>query len=810
DGAGGVHIAFTRRGLGLYVRERLPSGAWTPATRVFDGSAWSPDLALDSAGHEHLVFGIANQLGAAGVRYATNRTGSWVVSAVAAAGGHEPSLAIDAAGHAHVAYLESLGSALGIHYATNAGGAFVSSAVRASVDGAGSGFASATDALGHHHVAYASHRGDPNPGLYYGTDASGGWVLGRITSAWPSSVGLALDSSGRAHIAFTQLVDPATGQPLPLAARRVGYASNQTGAWVIERASPGPDVGDAGVAVAIDATDHPVIVHPNASLSKLLRIRRVSGAWATDTIYGAVSVRQPSILIDPSGVLHAAISARVGADPGLRIVYLRGTTGSWLASSATGGATSRVEPAIGRAADGTVWIAESETDHGIRVHRRNPTTGAWVQTSLASSAADAFPTLAIDTAGRVHVAWSNGSFYGSSGCAVPECAAGPGVRHAVLVGTAWQTTKLTPRWQDAQQALSVGRDGSLTLVFERVGHGLRLLELIQGKPAATIRLRPSSDTGVSSTDRLTSAAAVTWDLTFNRPVTGLTAADISHTGTATGCVAAVPTGSGTAWAVTLTGCSAGTVGLVLKAGSVSDARGVAGPIAAITAAAAVIDRTAPIATVPAAALRAGAQLSGTALPLHLGWSVSDAGGSGIDRHEAGQSTDGGTTWTSLSTSLTSPALNVLSAPGATVRFRVRSIDRAGNAGAWITGPLLSPLLVQQTSTAIRYAGAWSTSSSASYSAGTTRYALVAGRSASYSFSGRSVAWVASRSITRGRVRVYVDGALAATVDLSGPTSHRVLVWQRTWSTTAVHTIKLVVVGTSGRPRADVDAFAVLR
>ena len=35
-------------------------------------------------------------------------------------------------------------------------------------------------------------------------------------------------------------------------------------------------------------------------------------------------------------------------------------------------------------------------------------------------------------------------------------------------------------------------------------------------------------------------------------------------------------------------------------------------------------------------------------------------------------------------------------------------------------------------------------------------------------------------------------------------------WQQTWSTSATRTIKLVVVGTSGRPRVDLDAFVVVK
>ena len=77
-----------------------------------------------------------------------------------------------------------------------------------------------------------------------------------------------------------------------------------------------------------------------------------------------------------------------------------------------------------------------------------------------------------------------------------------------------------------------------------------------------------------------------------------------------------------------------------------------------------------------------------------------------------RSADGGATWTNVSTSLTATSTNVTLAATGTVAFRVRAVDRAGNVGAWRTGPTLTPRLVQESSTAITYAGAWSSGSSA--------------------------------------------------------------------------------------------------
>jgi hypothetical protein len=219
----------------------------------------------------------------------------------------------------------------------------------------------------------------------------------------------------------------------------------------------------------------------------------------------------------------------------------------------------------------------------------------------------------------------------------------------------------------------------------------------------------------------------------------------------------------------------------------------------------------PVVTAPAAAVRAGAALSGTSIPVSLTWTGKDTGGPGIGHYEVARTTDGGKHWTTVLASLATPKASVLVAAAGTVRFRVRAVDRDGAIGAWVAGPTLSPRLIPQSSAAVRYHGAWSTTSSTRFSGGTARYARTAGASASYTFSGRSVSLVSTRALTRGKARIYVNGAYVTTIDLAAaPAGYRAVVWSRTWSTSVTRTVTIVVAGTKGRPRVDVDAFAVLR
>ncbi len=49
-----------------------------------------------------------------------------------------------------------------------------------------------------------------------------------------------------------------------------------------------------------------------------------------------------------------------------------------------------------------------------------------------------------------------------------------------------------------------------------------------------------------------------------------------------------------------------------------------------------------------------------------------------------------------------------------------------------------------------------------------------------------------------------------TLDLRAATRYQVIAWQKTWSTSATRTVRLVVAGTTNRPRIDLDAFARLK
>lgn len=219
------------------------------------------------------------------------------------------------------------------------------------------------------------------------------------------------------------------------------------------------------------------------------------------------------------------------------------------------------------------------------------------------------------------------------------------------------------------------------------------------------------------------------------------------------------------------------------------------------------DRVAPTNTAPKMALVTGRTISSGLLPVRLSWTGSDAM-SGIARYEVGQSTDGGA-YATVTTTLASSQLHRNLRSGHRYRFRVRAIDRAGNVGAWVYGSTFKLAGISQASGAVRYAGAWSNSTSTVWWGGTARSSSRAGATATFSFTGRSIAWVGLKAANRGKARVYVNGTLVATVDLySATTLKQRYVWTANYSVSATRTIRIVVLGTSGRPRVDIDGFVV--
>ncbi|MFJ7057357.1 N-acetylmuramoyl-L-alanine amidase [Streptomyces griseobrunneus] len=223
-----------------------------------------------------------------------------------------------------------------------------------------------------------------------------------------------------------------------------------------------------------------------------------------------------------------------------------------------------------------------------------------------------------------------------------------------------------------------------------------------------------------------------------------------------------------------------------------------GKVTTSAAATVVAERTAPVfSTKPALTLRTGTVNTG-GVPLTLTWKATDSAALKEVRLTAPVAKTYGPTTGSASHTAKS---------GAATAWKMTAYDRAGNtAAASVSG---TPIILQES--AAKKTGTWTTKSSASYLGGKSYSSTAKGASLTWTFTGRSAAWVVSRAATSGQAYVYVDGTKVATVDLkSSATKYRDAIWTKSWSAGAKHTVKIVVVGTKGRPALTTDGLVYLK
>lgn len=148
------------------------------------------------------------------------------------------------------------------------------------------------------------------------------------------------------------------------------------------------------------------------------------------------------------------------------------------------------------------------------------------------------------------------------------------------------------------------------------------------------------------------------------------------------------------------------------------------------------------------------------------------------------------------------------APGVPTTARVRAVDGAGRTGAFVAGAPFTATLPSEASSALTYAGGWVRVTASDLVTGAARQATAVGANAHFTFTGRGVAWIATRGPQRGSARVFVDGRLAGTINLRAEVrSTRTLVFARNFPAAGTH---MLAISVTGGGSVDVDALAVIR
>jgi subtilisin family serine protease len=199
---------------------------------------------------------------------------------------------------------------------------------------------------------------------------------------------------------------------------------------------------------------------------------------------------------------------------------------------------------------------------------------------------------------------------------------------------------------------------------------------------------------------------------------------------------------------------------------------------------------------------------GTGISTTLSWqpATGTAAGSSyvvLRRRDAGP-------WSTVSTT-TGRSLRQTLTFGTAYRYATRTRTAGGSLGPVAYGQYVETALYQEGTSLAKYSGTWTTTSSSTASGGKLRTSTQANAYVEFKRAAMATAIVGRRGPTSGKAKVYVDGVLVSTIDLYHATAQsRVVLFSRAWSTVATHTIRVVVLGTAGRPRIDIDGFAIAR
>jgi beta-N-acetylhexosaminidase len=220
------------------------------------------------------------------------------------------------------------------------------------------------------------------------------------------------------------------------------------------------------------------------------------------------------------------------------------------------------------------------------------------------------------------------------------------------------------------------------------------------------------------------------------------------------------------------------------------------------------DTTAPTVKAPVSRLSAAATLGSTSSPVRTYWSATDS--NGVVAYKLERMVNGGS-WTVQSPpGSTATAISQSLNFGSTYRYRVQGTDRAGNTSGWVYGAYFKPLLTEQSVSAVSHTGTWTTVSNSYASGGSLTYSTTSAASATFTFTGDGVSWVAYRGPNRGSAAIYLDDVYSVTVNLYSANYYaKQIVYAANWGGNGTHTIKIVNLASPGHPRIDVDAFVRL-
>ena len=308
---------------------------------------------------------------------------------------------------------------------------------------------------------------------------------------------------------------------------------------------------------------------------------------------------------------------------------------------------------------------------------------------------------------------------------------------------------------------------------------------------------PSGTISINSGATYTKSTGVTLNLSATNPTSGDPVSDMRFSNDGVNFGAWVPYTTSTSYTLP-SGDGSKTVFVQFRNG--------AGAVSATASHAITLDTTNPVITKAPAPSFVKGHLGTTAVPIKISWAGTDAT-SGISNYNLEESVDGGAF--SLVASPTKANATVNLNPGHSYKFEVRATDKAGNVSGFTAGAAFTLSAFQETSSAITYSSGWTKQAVTGAYGGSVKFATLAGKTATFSFTGSQVAWVSTLGANRGSATAKLDSGSATTVSTNGSTTKPAMVVYTKTVAAGAHSLLLKVVGTAGHPRVDVDAFLVI-
>lgn len=312
----------------------------------------------------------------------------------------EHSLALDTAGHPHVVY-----GGDHLYYAWHDGSEWHYETVD-STPGVGSYASLALDAAGNPHIAYcqSSSISDGCSRVKYAYWTGSAWSIEGVASSdvWISSLSsLVLDAAGNAHVGYTW------GTPVyRLSFFYLQYAHRTASGWNSENVGPVFLYGtNSDTSLALDAAGEPRLSYFDSASDTLKYAYRTGSVWSIESVDSAYEAGfENSLALDAVGNPHIAYRGDSRTPK-----YASRTGSGWSLSTVDSSGNVGGSPSLALDDADNPHISYSDSSNNDLKYARW-TGSAWA-TEVVDSAGGEFTSLALDAAANPHISYSSGREY---------------------------------------------------------------------------------------------------------------------------------------------------------------------------------------------------------------------------------------------------------------------------------------------------------------------------------------------------------------------------------------------------------------